>query len=82
MSDRSKGTRAAYTQREAEAGHIYLPDPKVGRWAEPWAMEHEQYPYGDKVDRVDATSQLMVHWWFESNNGGAQILENLSALFG
>lgn len=64
---RSKQARAAYTEREAVAGNIYLPES--GGWSEDWEVEHESFPRGAMKDRVDSASQVMVHWWHLDRDG-------------
>ncbi len=61
-SDKSKGARAVYVERAAEAGQIVLPSPEVAPWVEAWVHELCAFPGGAHDDRVDAASQINMRW--------------------
>lgn len=65
-SDKSKGARAIYLERSAEAGQIELPDPSIAPWIEEWIHEITCFPAVLHDDDVDAASQLMVRWTLEA----------------
>lgn len=61
-ADKSKGARAVYLERAAEAGQIVLPHPSVAPWVEAWLHEITSFPGAAHDDRVDAASQINMRW--------------------
>jgi len=56
-----KEARAAAVSPYAEAGNIYLPDPKVNPWVWDFIEELAGFPAGANDDMVDCTSQA-IHY--------------------
>jgi predicted phage terminase large subunit-like protein len=61
-NDKSKGARAVYIERAAEAGQIELPDPRICPWVEEFVYELTVFPSGIHDDDVDAASQILIRW--------------------
>ena len=60
--DKSKGARAVYLERAAEAGQIILPEAWEHPWVEAFLAVVCAFPHGAHDDDVDAASQLIMRW--------------------
>lgn len=58
--DKSKGARALYLARAAEAGQVRLPAGQA--WVSDWLATIMAFPVGAHDDDVDAASQLHMRW--------------------
>lgn len=78
----SKETRAQYTQRAAEAGHVWVPDPNAPQYeaVAGWVDQHTAFPLGRNDDQVDATSQLLCRWEIEATQSAANRVANEAAV--
>ena len=68
--DKSKGARAMYLQRTAQAGNIYLPAGQPS-WLSPIKQDWFSFPNGVHDDHVDSSSMLQVHF---ANHGMRQVM--------
>lgn len=57
--DGGKLARAYAVQPLVEAGHVYLPHPKIAPWVEDFIRELAQFPRGAHDDDVDACTQAL-----------------------
>lgn len=71
--DKSKGARAVYLERAAEAGAIVLPAPEVAPWGEDLLTWWCAFPLGAHDDDVDSASQLNMRWTLQESGGGSAL---------
>lgn len=57
-----KVSRAAVTTVYWRAGNVWLPDEHIAPWIVDYLKELSAFPSGMYDDRVDAMSQLLIHW--------------------
>lgn len=70
-ADKSKGARAVYLERAAEAGALLLPDVRVSPWINEVITWWVAFPLGKHDDDVDAASQLLMRWATEGTGTDA-----------
>jgi predicted phage terminase large subunit-like protein len=76
--DKSKGARAVYLERAAEARQILL--PAASKWTEAFIAEVCAFPDGAHDDDVDAASQIIMRW--VRQEAGGTSYENFFASLG
>ena len=63
-TDKDKYSRALPSQRQLEAGSLYIPDPNEKPWVEEFIDECKVFPKGKNDDQVDAMSMAIERLTF------------------